>query len=88
MNMIHCTASTLRAILCYINSGKTPNIAYDNDDLIQPLIDKVKSAVGDLAGSESASIMFSDDEVELRKQFSGVCKNIKGIFSGIEQYSE
>ena len=61
MNKIYCTAATLKAILCYINSGKTPQIAYDRDDLAIPLIEKIASSIGDKAGSENVSVCFSDD---------------------------
>lgn len=88
MNTINCTAATLRAILYYINSGKTPDIAYDRDDLAQPLIEKIKSAVGDSGGSKSSSIIFNEDEKEIQRQFSLVCKNIKDIFSQVEYFSK
>lgn len=83
MNMTNCTAATLRAILCFIDSGKTPKIAYDRDDLAQDLIDKITAAVGDRAGSESVSIMFDKDEDELHRQFVGVTQNIGSIFENI-----
>lgn len=80
---VECTAATLRAVLCYINSGQTPDIAYDRDDLAEPLIAKVKEAVGDLAGLHTTIISFGKEEDDLRKQFVGVCKTIKGIFSSV-----
>ena len=73
-------ASTLKAILCYIDADKTPKIAYDNDELVQPLIDKVKNALGDSDGSQDVHISFDYEEEELERQFVGVCGNIGSIF--------
>ena len=77
------TASTLRAILCYIDPENTPKIAYDRDDLAEELIAKVKKAVGDKDGSENVSISFGYDETELARQFFGVCQNISFIFNDL-----
>lgn len=78
-------ASTLKAILCYIDPTATPKIAYDRDDMAEPLIAKVKEALGDRDGSQQVSIRFSDDEAELKRQFVGVCENIGDIFTTIVQ---
>lgn len=83
MNTINCTAATLRAILCFIDSGKTPKIAYDRDDLAQELIDKIRIAVNDSAGSESVSVMFGENQEELHRQFVGVMQNIGSVFASI-----
>ena len=81
---IFMTASTLKAILCYIDPESTPKIAYDKDEYAQPLIDKVKNAVGDNDGSNSVSISFDEEEEkELLRQFNGVCKNINSIFNNV-----
>jgi hypothetical protein len=77
------TASTLRAILCYIDPEHTVKIAYDRDDLAEELIAKVKEAVGDRDGSEDVSIGFDWSEIELERQFFGVCKNISFIFNDL-----
>jgi hypothetical protein len=76
----HLTAATLRAILCYIDPQNTPKVAYDKDDMAEPLIKKVKEAVGDKDGSESVSISFAYGETELERQFYGVCSEIAEIF--------
>lgn len=34
-----CTAGSLRAILCFIDPTNTPKIAYDDDSLIESLIE-------------------------------------------------
>ena len=81
--MLFLTAGTLRAILCYIDPKNTPKIAYDKDMYAQPLIDKIKEAVGDDDGSQPTYLSFNDSEKELERQFYGVCKNIQGIFEGI-----
>ena len=73
-------ASSLKAILCFIDADQTPKIAYDNDELAQPLIDKVKSALGDRDGSQEVHISFNYEEEELERQFVGVCGNIGSIF--------
>jgi hypothetical protein len=77
------TASTLKAILCYIDPKNTPKIAYDRDDLAEELIAKIKEAVGNHDGSESVSINFDWSEGELERQFLGVCKNISFIFDDL-----
>ena len=79
------TASTLRAILCYIDPEHTPKIAYDRDDLAEELIAKVKEAVGDKDGSMDVSITFDWSETELQRQFFGVCKNIAFIFNDLSR---
>lgn len=85
MSMIftyQCTASTLNAILCFIDSGVTPSIAYDDDKLATALADKIMKSVGDKGGTQRVSISFDgDSEIELRRQFLGCCKNIKNVFS-------
>jgi hypothetical protein len=70
----------------FIDPNNTPKIAYDNDKLSQPLIDKIKEALGERDGSQSVSISFSYNEEgkELERQFNGVCKNIKSIFDQLE----
>jgi len=75
------TASVLKAILCFIDAEKTPKIAFDNTELAVPLADKIKRALGDKDGSESVAISFSEEEVELSRQFIGVCANIQTVFS-------
>jgi hypothetical protein len=82
------TASTLKAILCYIDAEKTPKIAYDRDDMAIPLIKKVKEALGDRDGSQDVSISFGYGEEELERQFSGVCENIEQIFNDISRYTK
>ena len=82
------TASTLRAILCYIDPENTPKIAYDRDDLAEELIAKIKEAVGDRDGSMKVSISFDWSEIELERQFYGVCKNIASIFDFLSHIHE
>lgn len=83
-SMLNITASTLKAILCFIDPENTPKIAYDDDSLAIPLINKIKDALGDRDGSQSVYISFNNDEDELLRQFNGVCGNIKGIFNSVE----
>lgn len=80
---IYTTAASLRALLCYINSGETPDIAYDKDEYARPLIQKVKESLGDRLGSQPASIVFYKGEEELLRQFEGCCYNISGIFKSL-----
>ena len=83
--MLTCTASTLRAILCYLDPTNTPKIAYDKDELAIPLIDKIKDALGDRDGSQPVHVHFSQYEEELERQFSMVSKNISDIFSFVHR---
>ena len=76
-------ASSLKAILCFIDATKTPKIAFDNDSLALPLIEKIKDALGNADGSQYVSITFGHHEIELSRQFSGVCKNIGQVFDNI-----
>lgn len=69
MGTTFTTASVLKAILHFIDAEKTPKIAYDNDELAQPLIDKVKRAIGERDGSQGVSISFNHEEQELEEQF-------------------
>lgn len=81
------TASTLRAMLCYIDAEHTPKIAYDKTEYALALIEKIKNAVGDKDGSEDVTISFSYSEDELERQFYGVCSNIAEIFGFIKGIS-
>jgi hypothetical protein len=83
-SMLNTTASALKAILSFIDAEKTPKIAYDKDDMVIPLIKKIKEALGDRDGSQTVYIKFYDDEEELLRQFNGVCGNIKSIFNSLE----
>jgi hypothetical protein len=85
MERIQCqlTASTLNAVLSFINPVNTPKIAFDNDDYAMPLVAKLKEAVGDKDGSQKVSLSFNNGEEELLRQFKGVCKNIECIFADV-----
>lgn len=87
MNTINCTAAALRAFLAFIDPENTPKIAWDIDALAKPLADKVKAAVGDRDGTQRVSIYFNDDEAELKRQFNGVCGNIKSVFDQLTHCS-
>ena len=71
-------------ILAFIDPENTPKIAFDDDAYTEPLIAKIKDAVGDRDGSQTVYVSFSRDEAELKRQFNGVCGNIKGVFDSIE----
>ncbi|NQU83637.1 MAG: hypothetical protein HQ536_02905 [Parcubacteria group bacterium] len=77
------TAATLKAILCYIDPEKTPKIAFDDDSFAEELGNKIKEALGDRDGSQTVTICFNNGEKELKRQFDGVCKNIKEVFKSI-----
>lgn len=83
-NILNTTASTLKAILCFIDAEKTPKIAYDIDSYAKPLADKIKEYLGERDGSQSVYISFNNNETELQRQFNGVCKNIKSVFDQVE----
>jgi hypothetical protein len=83
-SMLNTTASVLKSMLCFIDAEKTSKIAYDNDAMVTTLIEKIKNALGDRDGSQSVYINFGNDEEELLRQFNGVCRNIKSVFSSIE----
>lgn len=72
------TAAALKSVLCHIDPVNTPNIAYDKDEYADPLITKIREAIGKKDGSLPASIVFElrNGETELYRQFRGVCKNI------------
>ena len=82
-HMVQCRAATLRAVLCYIDPEHTPKIAYDKDEYSEPLIRKVKEAVGERDGSDDVFISFQDDEHELARQFAGVCKSIGSVMDSV-----
>ncbi len=82
--MLTTTASSLKAILCFIDAEKTPKMAFDNDKLAKPLADKIKEALRDRDGSQSVALSFYEGEEELVRQFNGVCKNIKSVFEQLE----
>jgi len=80
------TAATLKAILCFIDAENTPKIAYDDDSLAFPLINKLKEMIGDKDGSQTVYCFFGEDEQDLLEQYYGVCKNIASTFSQILPY--
>lgn len=82
--VIHLTAAIIRAILCFIDPTQTPKIAYDKDELAQPLIDHLKEAVGDADGTIKVRLSFIGKE-ELEHQFYGVCGNIERIFDTLNR---
>ena len=45
IHMVNCTASTLRAALCYIDAENTPKISYDKDEFATPLIKRLRESV-------------------------------------------
>lgn len=83
MRIINCTAATLRAVLCYTDSGITPTIAFDDDELAYPLAKKLRDTLGDKGGSQPVCLIFNGDEKDtaLQKQFEGVLANIHDIFT-------
>lgn len=82
------TAATLKSILCFIDPENTPKIAYDNDEYAEPLINKIKGAIGDSCGSQPVSISFYEGESELRRQFSGIVGNIQDVFSTLHDFTK
>ena len=80
----YCTAASLRALLCYLNSGVTVDIAFDKDELAPALIEKVKNAVGARGGSQGVSIHFGEDDQELKRQFEGCASHVEAIFKGLK----
>jgi hypothetical protein len=85
---IYVTAAIVRTVLLFIDPVQTPKIAYDKDELAQPLIDHLKEAVGDKDGSIKVRLVFKDDYDELLRQFYGVCNNIKIIFTILDKSDE
>lgn len=81
--MLYTTASTLLAILAYLDPTTTPKIAYNDDSLVIPLIKKLREAVGEKDGSQEVHLCFRENEKSLQEQFTGVCKNIKSIFTAL-----
>ena len=84
MTRIDITASTLRAILCYIAPEGKPKIAYDDDKFAIALHQKITIAVGEELGSTRVLISFDmSKEQQLYRQFKGVCLEISKIFDGM-----
>lgn len=83
MKMTFCTAATLRAVLLFLDPVNTPKIAYDDDTLAEPLIAKLKDAIGDKDGSQNVTLSFNEDERPLQIQFEGVCGAMSSIFSNL-----
>jgi hypothetical protein len=81
MRILYCTASTLEAMLAYINPSGGPRIAYDDDALADALVEKVTEALGTSHGSRTVTLVFTSEEKRLNEQFSGVARNIAGIFA-------
>lgn len=88
MGTIQTTAGSLKSILCFIDPTNTPKIAYDNDAYSEPLINRLKETIGDKDGSQSVFLTFRNDEEELKRQFNGICKNIKGIMDNLEWFTK
>lgn len=84
---ISLTASTLRAMLQYIDPEGGPKIAADNDSLAEPLVEKIREAVGERHGSARVIVTFGDDEVALQAQFTKVAENISGLFGDVASIS-
>jgi len=82
------TAATLKTVLYFTNPENTPKIAYDKDEYTQPLIDKIKLALGNRDGTEVVSIHFSHNDKELSRQFFGVVGNIKELFSFVHKMND
>jgi len=81
--ILHTTASSIKAILCYIDAEKTPKIAFDKNEYAIPLANKLKEALGESDGSQPVMICFRDGEEELVRQFNGVCGNIQSAFDSL-----
>lgn len=88
MVQINCTAATLLAVLCFINPNNTPKIAFDDDSLTEPLIQRVKDAVGEYDGTQKVSIIFQADEDRLLQQFRGVLGVMTSVFTSILNVSK
>jgi len=56
--ILNCTAASLRAVLCYVDSGVTTTIAYDDDSLAEPLARKLEDTLGKKGGSQSVTLVF------------------------------
>lgn len=80
------TASALLAVLCFINPETTIKIVGDNHKLAEPLVNKIKEAVGDKDGSQGVSLHWdgSEEDNELRNQFQIVTGNMKEVFETIQ----
>ena len=84
--ILNLTASSIRAMMCYIAPNGKPIIAYDNDKMAKPLYNKLKYFVEDRQGSQSCFISFNEDtatEKELYRQFKGVAYEIKQTFDSM-----
>lgn len=58
----------------FYRSNKYKKTAFDNDDLAEPLIQKLEDTVGEKDGTQFV------DEDNLLKPFNGICKNIKNFY--------
>jgi len=77
--ILNCTAASLRAVLCYVDSGVTTTIAYDDDSLAEPLARKLEDTLGKKGGSQSVTLVFGAREEALERQFECVCSSIGAI---------
>ena len=81
MREIHCTAASLNAMIQYTSAGSIPPIAFDRDDLAEPLAQKLREAVKGKERSDNVALSFSDDEKDLQRQFEGCAYHIADIWA-------
>lgn len=81
MRIIHCTAASLNAMIQYTSAGSIAPIAFDRDDLAEPLAQKLRDAVEGKERSDNVTLSFSDDEKELQRQFEGCADGMADIWS-------
>lgn len=67
-----CTAAMIRALLCFLDSGVTRRIAYDDDSLADSLVLALRTAVGESGGTQYIKFTL---EPQIDRQFLG-CINL------------
>ncbi len=80
MRTITCTAASLNAMICFTSAGTAPPIAFNRDDLAEPLAAKLRAATEGKERSDHVKIHFAAEEKELQEQFEKCAEAIASIF--------
>ena len=83
--IVECTAASLRSVLQFIDPEGGPQIAYEDNSLAGPLVEKVRNAVGDQHGGQRVQLVFVSGERRLSEEFNGVTRNISTLFSNLSE---
>jgi hypothetical protein len=79
MSTTGLSAYTLQAILSHFTEDGT-TMFFERKKVVEPLYNKIVEALGDKKGAQQCILKFTEDEIELRKQFVDVCAAIEESF--------